>query len=594
MAVPAFNLEQDLDGRRDRSPSAELRSIAQLRMLHSLAQRLNQLTDVRQVGEAITSELRTVIDYHNCRVHLINDKGDTLIPIAFRGELSEYQGETYEALVIPIGGGITGRVAQRGESYYAPNTADDPSAVTIPGTPDVDESLLVVPLRIGSRVIGTIALAKLGVDQFDQEDQRVLEVLASHAAVAIENARLFARERDAARISGELLKFSQALTAVHDRAGVLAEATRSIPAIVDCSKVRVYLRSPDTGNFSIVDDEGIDAESSTAVREVEAGVAERFLLARDKPFVLSREMVAQVPPQYRTGEDREALIAPLRWEPEGFGVMVIPAASEDARFSARDLEIARGIADITSLALGSAGRFHELREAADRLRGLDEMKNMFLDAVSHELRTPLAAVLGIALTLESEQVELSDSEKRDLLTRLAANARKLERLLSDLLDLDRLVRGIVEPNRRVTDMGALVRRVVEASEICADRSVTVEAGEVVLAVDAAKVERIVENLVANTARHTPAGTGIWVRVTPQDGGVLISIEDEGEGVPHELKSAIFEPFRQGPQRSRHSPGVGIGLSLVARFAELHGGRAWVEDREGGGAAFRVFLPGADA
>jgi len=123
--------------------------------------------------------------------------------------------------------------------------------------------------------------------------------------------------------------------------------------------------------------------------------------------------------------------------------------------------------------------------------------------------------------------------------------------------------------------------------------VTVEAEEVVLAVDTAKVERIVENLVVNTARHTPAGSGIWVRVRAQDGGVLIAVEDQGEGVPEELKEAIFEPFRQGPHRSRHSPGVGIGLSLVARFAELHGGRAWVEDRPGGGASFQVFLPGPE-
>jgi len=72
--------------------------------------------------------------------------------------------------------------------------------------------------------------------------------------------------------------------------------------------------------------------------------------------------------------------------------------------------------------------------------------------------------------------------------------------------------------------------------------------------------------------------------------VVLTVEDEGPGIPSELRQAVFEPFRQGPDAPTHSPGVGVGLALVARFAELHGGRAWVEDRDGGGASFRVFLP----
>jgi len=79
-------------------------------------------------------------------------------------------------------------------------------------------------------------------------------------------------------------------------------------------------------------------------------------------------------------------------------------------------------------------------------------------------------------------------------------------------------------------------------------------------------------------------------VRAHDGGVLIVVEDAGRGVPAELRETIFRPFEQGPERSAHSPGVGIGLSLVGRFASLHGGRAWVEDRPGGGASFRVWLP----
>ncbi len=229
------------------------------------------------------------------------------------------------------------------------------------------------------------------------------------------------------------------------------------------------------------------------------------------------------------------------------------------------------------------------REAAERLRALDEMKNTFLAAVSHELRSPLTSILGLSLTLE--QQDLSAEDRRDLLGRLASNSRKLDRLLKDLLDIDRLNRGIVTPQYRATDVGALVRRTVESLDILADRSVLVEAESVVMPVDPAKVERIVENLLANAVRHTSADSGIWVSVVPQDGGVRIAVEDDGSGVPQELQQAIFEPFLQGPTASPHSPGTGIGLSLVALFAELHGGRAWVEDRAGGGASFRVFLPG---
>jgi PAS domain S-box-containing protein len=232
------------------------------------------------------------------------------------------------------------------------------------------------------------------------------------------------------------------------------------------------------------------------------------------------------------------------------------------------------------------------REAAERLRALDDMKNTFLAAVSHELRSPLTSILGLSLTLERS--EMHEDDRNDLLERLAANARKLDRLLKDLLDIDRLNRGIVEPQYRVTDVGALARRTIESLDALMDRSILVEADPVVISVDPAKVERIVENLLTNAARHTSADRRIWLKVREFDDGVLIAVEDDGRGVPLELREVIFEPFRQGPTASPHAPGTGIGLSLVGRFAGLHGGRAWVEDREGGGASFRVYLPGGPA
>jgi PAS domain S-box-containing protein len=232
------------------------------------------------------------------------------------------------------------------------------------------------------------------------------------------------------------------------------------------------------------------------------------------------------------------------------------------------------------------------RQAARQLRALDEMKNTFLDAVSHELRTPLAAVVGIALTLKRSGANLTTDDAVDLVDRLVANAAKLDRLLTDLLDLDRLSKGILAPRRSRTDLTALVSRTAQEWQERSGRRLELVVEPVVAWVDPAKVERVVENLLTNAGRHTTPETPVWVKVARQGDGVLLTVEDAGGGVPRELRTALFEPFRQGPGAAAHAPGVGIGLSLVARFAELHGGRAWVQDRPGGGASFQVLLPDA--
>ena len=229
------------------------------------------------------------------------------------------------------------------------------------------------------------------------------------------------------------------------------------------------------------------------------------------------------------------------------------------------------------------------RQAAVRLRALDEMKDTFLQAVSHDLRTPLAAILGMAITLERGDVGLDPEETRELAGRIEHNARRLGRLVTNLLDLDRLGRGVLRPTFEPTDVGDLVRRMVTETDL-SGHQVEVSAEYVIVSIDPPKVERIIENLLVNAIKHTPADTTVHVSVTGSEHGVMIAVEDEGGGVPPDLREKIFEEFRQGTDAPQPSPGVGIGLTLVRRFAEMHHGRAWVEEREGGGASFRVFLP----
>jgi HD-GYP domain-containing protein (c-di-GMP phosphodiesterase class II)/putative methionine-R-sulfoxide reductase with GAF domain len=390
----------------------ESRSVAQLRMLQSLSAKLNRLHSVPEIGEAITAELRSLIDYHNCRVYLLALDEETLIPIAFRGVLTEYEGETYDALLTKVGEGLTGRVAATGVTIYAADANLDPFAVTIDGTPELDESLLGVPMRYGDKVIGVIVLSKLGIDQFDEEDIRLLEALSASAAVAFENARLLQAERDAAQTSGALLALSQALTRVSEVPDVMDLAVRAIPEMIAGAQVQAWIRDPASGTFRLVRHLGFDAaaEELLAGQTVSKETADQFLVSVSEPFVIPKELVAQVPSEHLVlPEIRDVLIAPMRWDPDGLGAFAIAARDADAEFTPRDLALARGIADITSLALGNARRFDDLEEAyvstvealANALEAQDEYTEDHCRALAQ-----MSIAVGTVMGMEADRLKV--------------------------------------------------------------------------------------------------------------------------------------------------------------------------------------------
>jgi PAS domain S-box-containing protein len=232
------------------------------------------------------------------------------------------------------------------------------------------------------------------------------------------------------------------------------------------------------------------------------------------------------------------------------------------------------------------------RQASDHLRELDAARRSFLSGVSHELRTPLTAIIGYS-DLLGDHLDGHDKTSIDMVARLKSNARRLSDLLGDLLDVDRLHRGIIEVRRSSVDVQQLVLRALEGVqtvghylEVVADKGFAM--------VDPAQALRIIENLVTNAVKYSPGQTTITLRarILPMN-GLLLKVSDQGPGVPAALREAIFEPFYRAESES-FVAGTGIGLSLVDCFAQLHGGRAWVAEAPGGGAAFHVSLPGPQA
>ncbi|HEX9411055.1 MAG TPA: diguanylate cyclase [Actinomycetota bacterium] len=409
-ALPRAPLPGTLGRMATLTARGEPRSVAQLRVLQRLSAKLNRLNDVRKIGGAITAELRQLIDYHNCRVFILDDDGETLLPIAFRGELTAYQGETFEALITKIGDGLTGHVAETRQTWYAPDANHDPYAVLIPGTADLDESLLGVPMLYGQRVIGVIVLSKLGINQFDQEDIRLLETLAASAAVAFENARLLQKEHEAAEVSRALLQLSQALTGAPDTREVLTQTLAAVPSMLDCGEVSAWIRVPETESFQLVGYTGFEPNPEIPEVSVDAGTAGRFHDDVEKPFVVEKDAVAQVPERHRLVPGvKDMLVAPMRWEPDGLGAVVVAAKDEWSSFGERDLGLARGIADITSLALGNARRFDELERAylstvealANALEAQDEYTGDHARALAE-----MALAVGYELALDPDRLKI--------------------------------------------------------------------------------------------------------------------------------------------------------------------------------------------
>jgi diguanylate cyclase (GGDEF)-like protein len=266
------------------SRRAEFRSIAHLKMLHGVSTKLSRLNDVSEIGATIADELRLLIDYHNCRV-FVRD-GDDLRPIAFRGDLTA-SGSAMDVLQTRVGEGVTGHVALTGEPFLTGDAANCGIGVRIRGTTQIEESLLAVPLRYGATVVGVIVVSKLGLDQFDSDDLRLLEVLAGHVSVALVNARLYESQRREAESAKALLELTRELSAVTNLDGVLRQVVHGAARIMGSQRCSIWLPTHDGG---LVCGAAVGDPAYTAVhgRLMPPDLVSRFA-TRGAPFVTTAD-----------------------------------------------------------------------------------------------------------------------------------------------------------------------------------------------------------------------------------------------------------------------------------------------------------------
>jgi diguanylate cyclase (GGDEF)-like protein len=351
-----------------RARAAESRRDAQLQVLQYTARRMSASLTREDVGRAVVEETRQVIDYHNARVYLL-EPSDDLIPIAFEGRVGAYEKVDLEILRTRMGEGFTGWVALHGQPLRVDDATTDPRGATIPGTDDVDESMLVVPMQHDGRLVGVITLSKLGLRQFDDEDLRLLTILADQAGTAFNAASNLAESRRLAAELRQLLDMSSALSRSLDPRAVaelmaehLARAVGADAAqISDWDRTNARLRTLGcypTAARAEMDDFYPLAGYPLTQRVLDSGEVE--IVDADDPDADAAEVAL-----LRADGMRGLVMLPLVAKGQAIGLVELVShgkASDDAG----QIALARTMTHEAAMALDNARMYETARDLADR------------------------------------------------------------------------------------------------------------------------------------------------------------------------------------------------------------------------------------
>ena len=413
-------------------------------------------------------------------------------------------------------------------------------------------SLLSVPLAIRGEVIGELHVGSFRQHEFDEDESDLLRLVAARAAIAIDHALLYERERKGRR----RIESVQAVTDValaylelEELMHALLVRTRDILEVDTCA---VLLLDRERNELVARSAVGLEEEVEAGVRIPVGGGFAGTVAATRRPVILPDVDHAHVlNPILREKGIKSMLGVPLMVHDDVIGVIHV-GTLVPYEFQADDVELLQLVAERVALAIEKA-RVHE-----DTLR-LDQMKLNFVAIASHELRTPATSVYGILTTLRARGSGLQEEVRAELEETAWEQSDRLRRLIEQLLDLSRLdARSIdVQPEPIVLErtLAALIGG--DDVEIDVDPSLAVVADPLV-------IERVVMNLVTNARQH--GRPPVRIRAEQADRHLRISVTDAGRGVSEEMVPRLFERFEHGS-----AGGTGLGLAIAKAYANAHGG-----------------------
>ena len=529
---------------RKRAEESLARHNRELTLLNRASQAFSSTLDLDQVLATVLEEVRRLLGATASSIWLQDPETGGLVCRQATGP----QKETVRGWRLAPGEGIAGWVVHHGESLVVPDVQANGRYFR-----EVAEqiglglrSMLVVPLQVKQNVIGVLQVLDTEAGRFETKDLSLVESLATTAAIAIENARLYRELRSHADLLEQRVRERTAeLQAQYARlAAILSSASDGI--IVADGEGQILQANPVAQAWLT---QTLSPEDAARLREAVCNLAVR---AEERP-----EETLEL-----KGLDLELSAAPV---------------------------MEKGMKEPTAVVAA-----HDV----SHLKALDRMKTRFVSNVSHELRTPIATI-----KLYAELMRRKPEGWKEYLATLIQEADRQARLIQDILQISHIDTGRLEmkpqptPLNKLTEVTTAGHLVLAQEEGLTLEHKPTEPGPVAL-VDSRRMLQVLNNLVENAIHYTPEGGKVTVSTGEEeaDGRVwaTATVTDTGMGIPQAELSHIFERFFRGKEvRLMQIPGTGLGLAIVQEIVELHGGRVTVESQLGRGTTFTIWLPLAD-
>ncbi len=555
--------------------------------------------DLGTVMERIAHHAKDLLGADTSAIFLPEDGAAQYRAIVALGEIAE----ELRADPVKTGEGIIGSLVISGRAELINDTGADARGVQIVGTEEQGlERLMVAPLLAGDMVKGVMAVWRTAGQPFSDNDLQFLVGLSLQAAVAMENARLFAESQQRAAELDTVNAISQQLSGNLEVAALIQLVGEQITRVFKADIAYVALLDRERNMIDFVYEHGEDNESMPYGE----GLTSR-IIGTGEALILNSDVNRRTQELGASVLGRESLSylgVPIVVEGRSEGVISVQSTTREGVYDLDDQRLLSTIAANVGVALNNARLFADAQDARAAAEGANEAKSSFLATMSHEIRTPMNAVIGMSGLLLDTPL---NAEQRDFATTIRDSGDSLLTIINDILDFSKIEAGRMDVESQPFDLRDCVESALDlvnarAVEKHLELAYLFE-GDVPRGItgDVTRLRQILLNLMSNSVKFTDAGEVVLTVSCdgPVDGQVVLdfSIRDTGIGLSEAGMSRLFQSFSQADSTTtRKYGGTGLGLAISKRLAELMGGSMWAESEGlGHGSTFKftITVPTAD-